>query len=229
MKIVVISDLHSNYDALSALPELGDELWVLGDLVNYGPMPVEVVSFVRAHSETVVRGNHDHAVGFDVDPRCTPRYAEMADTTMQYSKASLDSDAITYLHDLPLTRAIERDKHRFYLCHAIPSNPLYGYCPEGSDLWATELKQVEADFLLVGHTHTPFIRRIGSKTIVNPGSLGQPKTGKADACYAVWEDGVFHLKQLAYPVDCAVRRIENLPVPADIRHDLITVLRTGSV
>jgi len=229
MKIVVISDLHSNYDALSALPELGDELWVLGDLVNYGPMPAEVVSFVRAHSETVVRGNHDHAVGFDVDPRCTPRYAEMADTTMQYSKANLDSDAITYLHDLPLTRVIERDKHRFYLCHAIPSNPLYGYCPEDSDLWVAELKQVEADFLLVGHTHTPFIRKIGAKTIVNPGSLGQPKTGEVDACYAVWEDGVFHLKQFAYPVDRTVQRIENLPVPADIRHDLITVLRTGSV
>jgi len=62
--MVVISDLHSNFDALSALPEVGDELWVLGDLVNYGPMPSEVVSFVRAHSETVIRGNHDHAVGF---------------------------------------------------------------------------------------------------------------------------------------------------------------------
>ena len=51
MKIVVISDLHSNFDALSALPELGDELWVLGDLVNYGPMPAEVVDFVRSHSD----------------------------------------------------------------------------------------------------------------------------------------------------------------------------------
>jgi protein phosphatase len=229
MKIVVISDLHSNFDALSALPELGDELWVLGDLVNYGPMPAEVVSFVRTHSEIVISGNHDHAVGFDVDPRCNPRYAEMADTTMQYSKANLDIDAIAYLHDLPLTRVIERDNHRFLLCHAIPSNPLYGYCPENSDLWPKELEQVDADFLLVGHTHTPFIRKIGAKTIVNPGSLGQPKTGKADACYAVWENGKSLLKQFSYPVERAVQRIEKLPVPAAIRRDLATVLRTGSV
>ena len=229
MKIVVISDLHSNYDALSALPEVGDELWVLGDLVNYGPMPAEVVSFVRVHSDTVIRGNHDHAVGFDVDPRCTPRYADMADATMQYSKANLDGNATTYLRDLPLTRVLERDDRRFYLCHAIPSNPLYGYCPEESDLWPKELELVDAEFLLVGHTHTPFIRKIGTKTIMNPGSLGQPKTGKADACYAVWENGKFELKQFAYPVERVVQRIDQLPVSSEIRRDLITVLRTGSV
>jgi protein phosphatase len=229
MKIVVISDLHSNFDALSALPELGDELWVLGDLVNYGPMPAEVVGFVRSHSEIVIRGNHDHAVGFDLDPRCTPRYADMADATMQYSKANLDSDATSFLRELPLTRVIERDDRRFCLCHAIPSNPLYEYCPEDSDLWSKELEQIDADFLLVGHTHTPFIRMIGGKTIVNPGSLGQPKTGKPDACYVVWEDGKFHLKQFAYPVERAVRRIEQLQVPPDIKRDLATVLRTGSV
>jgi protein phosphatase len=229
MKIIIISDLHSNFDALAALPELGDELWVLGDLVNYGPMPAEVVSFIRAHSETIIRGNHDHAVGFDVAPRCTPRYTEMADTTMQYSKANLDSDAKAFLRGLPLASVLERENHRFYLCHAIPSNPLYGYCPEDSDLWVKELEQVDADFLLVGHTHTPFVRKIGSKTIVNPGSLGQPKTGKPDACYAVWENGKFQLKQFAYPVERAVQRIVHLPVPVEIQQDLATVLRTGSV
>jgi protein phosphatase len=229
MKIVVISDLHSNFDALAALPELGDELWVLGDLVNYGPMPAEVVSFVRSHTEIVIRGNHDHAVGFNVDPRCTPRYADMADATMQYSKVHLDDDALTFLHDLPLTRLIERDNYRFQLCHAIPSNPLYGYCPEDSELWQEELEQVDANFLLVGHTHTPFIRKVGERTIVNPGSLGQPKTGRAEACYAVWENEKFQLKQFAYPVERVVQRIEQLPVPPGIRGDLATVLRTGSV
>jgi len=229
MKIVVISDLHSNFDALEALPELGDELWVLGDLVNYGPMPSEVVSFVRSHSEIVIRGNHDNAVGFDTNPRCTPRYAQMADTTMRYSKASLSGNAKSYLRDLPLTRFVERDGHRFHLCHAIPSNPLYGYCPEDSEQWVKELEQVEANFLLVGHTHTPFIRKIGNKTVVNHGSLGQPKTGKADACYAVWEDGIFQLKQFTYPVERAVQRIDEMPVPSGVKNDLATVLRTGSV
>lgn len=229
MKIVIISDLHSNFDALGALPESGDELWVLGDLVDYGPLPAEVVSYVRNHSTVVIRGNHDNAVGFDVDPRCTLRYKDMADETMRYSEDALDEDAKRFLRNLPLAETPERDGRRFYLCHAIPSNPLYGYCSEGSDLWPKELEQIDAEFLLVGHTHTPFIRKVGNKTVVNPGSLGQPKTGKPDACYAVWEDGRFELKQFAYPVEKAVHRIEHMPVSAEVKHDLATVLRKGSV
>ena len=88
MKIVIISDLHGNFDALSALPESCDELWVLGDLVDYGPQPREVMSFVRSHAAAVVRGNHDNAVGFDVDPRCNPRYHAMASATMPRAAAA---------------------------------------------------------------------------------------------------------------------------------------------
>jgi len=78
MKIAIISDLHGNYEALRSLPIGYDELWVLGDLVNYGPEPAAVVDFVRTNSTVVVRGNHDNSIGFDVDPRCTVRYQKMA-------------------------------------------------------------------------------------------------------------------------------------------------------
>ena len=46
MKIVIVSDIHGNSDALSHVSEDYDELWVLGDLVNYGPQPSEVISFI---------------------------------------------------------------------------------------------------------------------------------------------------------------------------------------
>jgi putative phosphoesterase len=229
MKIVIISDLHSNFDALSTLPELGDELWVLGDLVNYGPLPAEVVEFVRSRADLVIRGNHDEAVGNDNDPRCTPRYREMALSTMEFSKSVLSADVKNYLRELPLQKRTERAGFRFYLCHAIPSNPLYGYCPEESDRWSREVEGLDADFLLVGHTHTPFVKRVGKTTIVNPGSLGQPKTGRSDACYAVWQDGRVELKQFAYPVDQATKRIDGLPVPDVVKEDLKNVLQTGSV
>jgi len=230
MKIVIISDLHGNYDALSALPETGDELWVLGDLVNYGPQPREVVEHVRRHANLVMRGNHDHAVGFQADPRCTPRYREMALTTMQYSSARLDSSDKEYLRGLPLTVTVQCDGRNFFLCHAVPSNPLFGYCPEDSVQWIEEVAKANApDFLFVGHTHTPFVRKIGKTMIVNPGSLGQPKTGRPDACYAVWEDGKIELKQFVYPMEETVRRIGAMPVPVEVVHDLVTVLRTGSV
>jgi putative phosphoesterase len=56
--------------------------------------------------------------------------------------------------------------------------------------WVAELERLDADVLLVGHSHVPFIRRIGGKVIVNPGSVGQPRSGDARASYAVWDDGL---------------------------------------
>ena len=63
----------------------------------------------------------------------------------------------------------------FYLVHAMPTDPLFGYCPENSERWQTEIGWNDAEVLVVGHTHTPFIRKIEKTTIVNPGSVGQPK------------------------------------------------------
>ena len=229
MKIAIISDLHGNYESLQSLRENYDELWVLGDLVNYGPDPGAVVDFVKANSSVVVRGNHDHSIGYDVDPRCGTRYQKMADVTRRYSASVLKKDQKEFLRQLPLKLELKRQDTSFYLCHAKPSDPLYGYCPEESEEWVKELSQVKADVLLVGHTHTPFLRQIGNRVVVNPGSLGQPKTGKSDACYAVWEDGSFSLKSFPYAVDETIGRLRVLGLPQEVEKDLITVLQAGSV
>ena len=76
MRILIISDIHGNFDALAALQETYDELWVLGDLVNYGPDPAAVIDFVRSKAAVVVCGNHDYSIGFNQDPallRSIPR------------------------------------------------------------------------------------------------------------------------------------------------------------
>jgi putative phosphoesterase len=229
MKIAIVSDLHGNYEALQSLRENYDELWVLGDLVNYGPEPGAVVDFVKANSSVVVRGNHDHSLGYDVDPRCGARYQKMADVTRRYSASVLKKDQNEFRRGLPLKLELKRRDTSFYLCHAKPSDPLYGYCPEESEEWIKELGHVKADVLLVGHTHTPFVRQIGDRVVVNPGSLGQPKTGNSDACYALWEDGSFSLRSFPYAVDETIRRLKALQFPQEVEKDLITVLQTGSV
>jgi putative phosphoesterase len=229
MKIAIVSDLHGNYEALLSLPEHFDELWVLGDLVNYGPDPAAVVDFVRSHSSVVVRGNHDHSLGYDVDPRCSARYQKMAEITRRYTASVLSKEQKEFLRQLPLKLESKRLDTRFYLCHAKPSDPLYAYCPEQSEEWAHELEHVKEDALLVGHTHTPFIRRIGNRVVVNPGSLGQPKTGRPDGCYAVWEDGAFQLKSFPYDVDKTAGKLKTLGFPKEVEKDLITVLQTGSL
>jgi hypothetical protein len=58
---------------------------------------------------------------------------------------------------------------------------------------------VQADFILIGHTRQQFVKRVGQKTVVNPGSLRQPKSLGPVACYAIWEDGQVELKRIPYP------------------------------
>jgi protein phosphatase len=227
MKIAIISDLHGNYEALRSLPERFDELWVLGDLVNYGPDPGAVVDLLKTRSAVVVCGNHDNSIAYDIDPLCSVRYQKMAEMTRRYTASVLNQEQKDYLRQLPLKLELRRQDTRFYLCHAKPSDPLYGYCPEQSEDWVYELDHIQADVLLVGHTHTPFIRRIGNQVVVNPGSLGQPKTGKPDACYAVWEDGVFQLKSFPYDVNKTAEKLKVLGFPQEVEKDLITVLQTG--
>jgi protein phosphatase len=229
MKIVIVSDIHGNLEALSALPEKYDELWVLGDLVNYGPDPAAVIDLVSSKAAVIVSGNHDYSIGFNQDPRCSARFREMAEATRRFTDAVLSFRHKHFLRHLPPFVETRRGSTSFYICHAVPSDPLYGYCEADCPRWLAELENVSADVILVGHTHVPSARRIGSCVVVNPGSLGQPKTGSPDASYAVWEDGKIELKSYSYPVESAVAKVQALPIPGTLRDELSAVLRTGQI
>ena len=229
MKIVIISDIHGNFDALSALRGTYDELWVLGDLVNYGPEPEPVIDFVRSKASIVIRGNHDHSIGFNEDPRCSPRFQAMAEATRRYTDSVLKFGHKHYLRNLPLNVETQRGETRFYLCHALPSDPLFGYCEADSPRWLEEAESINADVILVGHTHVPAMRSLGSRVLVNPGSLGQPKTGSPQARYAVWEDGGFELKSYPYPFEKTVGKVQSLPIAPALRDELSNILQTGNI
>jgi predicted phosphodiesterase len=229
MKIVIVSDIHGNFDALSTLQETCDELWVLGDLVNYGPEPGPVIDIVRSKASIVVRGNHDHSIGYNEDPRCSPRFQEMAEATRRYTDSVLTFGHKHYLRSLPLYIETLREETHFYLCHAVPSEPLFGYCEAESPRWEHEVESVNADVILVGHTHVPAIRSFGSRVVVNPGSLGQPKTGSPEARYAVWENGKFELKSCPYPVEKATAKVQSMPIDGALRKELSTILQTGTI
>jgi len=151
----------------------------------------------------------------------------MAEATRQHAIKALSDDDKRFLRELPLTASLVRDQRRFFLCHATPSDPLFAYCPPDSADWINESAAVDADLILVGHTHLPFIRRIGHRTVVNPGSLGQPKHGGPDASYAIWQDGDVSLRTVKYPVDRTVAKIEGLPLPPQISAALRQLLETG--
>ncbi len=229
MKIAIISDIHANLAALEALPAAGvDQIWCLGDLVGYGPQPREVIRWIRDNATVVVRGNHDLAVGYNVEPQCSPALRFLAANTKDYTMAAVSDEDRDFLAKLPIRRQFPLGDEQFYCVHAIPSDPLFTYCAETADQWQREVDCVTASVLLVGHTHTPFIRRLGRTLIVNPGSLGQPKTGRPFACYALYEDGNFALKEYEYPIDKTMNAIRAMPISVEDQEALISVLHTGA-
>lgn len=229
MRIAIISDIHANLAALEALPVTGvDQIWCLGDLVGYGPQPHEVIRWIRENAALVIRGNHDLAVGYNVEPRCSQALSFLAANTRNYTMAAISDEDRALLTRLPIRRQFALGQEKFYCVHAIPSDPLFTHCAETSDQWQHEVNCITATVLLVGHTHTPFVRRLGRTLIVNPGSVGQPKTGRPSACYALYEDGSFLLKEYEYPIDKTIDAIRGMSISSDDQEALISVLHTGA-
>jgi protein phosphatase len=227
LKILILSDIHANLEALEAvLAEPRDELWVLGDLANYGPDPCEVVDLVRANATLLVQGNHDYALGAGADPRCSGPFREMASAMQEYSQPLLGAGRRDYLRGLPLTAARSLGGFRFLLCHATPADPLFEYC-RAPERWRAEIRGVDADILLTGHTHLPLDIAVDRVRILNPGSVGQPKHGRPEARYTVWEEGLLSLHARSYDVEKTVGKLLSLPVSAAIRSGLAAVLRSG--
>ncbi len=130
----------------------------------------------------------------------------------------------------PRRKLLERDGKRFLLCHAIPSDPLFGYCPEDSERWQQEVETIQADYLLVGHTHTPFIKTSGANNRGQPRQPGATEDRQARCLLCGMARRAFRTETISLmTVERTLERIRRMPVPADIQRDLATVLRTGSV
>jgi putative phosphoesterase len=227
LKIAIISDIHANFDALAAFPENYDELWVLGDLVHYGPEPVEVIDWIMKRAAVCVRGNHDHSLVSESKPLWASRWREASEASRRFAASILSEAHLAFIRNMPLQTTVVRNGVSFYLTHATPSNPLHGYQPLDSAGWLPELEIAGSDVLLVGHSHVPFIKRIGEHVVLNPGSIGQPRNGDSRASYAIWEEGCFSLKNYSYPIAATIGKIQDLAFSREVVADLASILQTG--
>lgn len=228
MRILVISDVHANFDALCRMPEDFDHVLCLGDVVDYGPDPKLCIDWLREHDAVAVRGNHDQAVAARVSCRCNPAMREESEATREVMWETLRPPETAYLGSLPVQAGVTLDGLRLHLVHATPSDPLYTYLRPGeTKRWEEESERIDADVLLVGHTHLPMVLRFGKKYVVNPGSVGQPRDGDPRAAYAVIEDGEPRLERASYDVETTVRRLEASGLPEPVTRSLSRLLRTG--
>ena len=226
MRLLILADVHGNIDALAAIPESCDQVIFLGDAVDYGPAPSECIAWLRDRAHIALKGNHDAAVaeGF----RCGG-YRGISLALRTWTRETLNEADRNYLRWLPLTESFHIGGARFHLVHAAPSEPLAKYLlPSTPDEeWRAELAGLDADFVLLGHSHLPLLRVFGCTAVVNPGSVGQPRDGDPRAGYAVWDDGRVTLHRIEYDVEAAAKRLEALPLDAEVTEAMAAILRAG--
>jgi putative phosphoesterase len=212
MRTLILADIHSNWPALAAIREPFDRCLVIGDLVDYGTDPIPCLDWVRDHADLVVRGNHDHAVAQHVLPRNGGGFRRLAAATRPLHWDMLDVAQLRYLSRLPVTNRCEVNGQRTLLVHATPRDPLDEYLAQDPAAWEERLADVDADLICVGHTHVPFVLEIGGRTVLNPGSVGQPRDGDPRASYAVIDDGRIELRRVTYDIDATLRQMRSTPV-----------------
>ncbi len=247
-KILVISDIHGNLYALRDVLEEScgwDELIVLGDLVDYGPHPSEVIDLLKSYDARIVRGNHDHAVAYGVDCRCGEATHWLSVWFRENVTLKLvSSSQRKYLRELPLDHSMEIDGIEIYAVHAAPSNPLYAYLyPWYSDqeicgmlrraqyMLSGKNKGCPPGVYLIGHTHYQFYRVIDGAIIINPGSVGQPRDGDPRAGYVIinTEDFSISFHRVKYNIEKTIRDLKNLKIPKPYIDALKYMLRYGHI
>jgi diadenosine tetraphosphatase ApaH/serine/threonine PP2A family protein phosphatase len=224
LRYAVLSDLHSNVEALTAVLGAVDDLAIdgvlcLGDLVGYGADPNEVIDLIRARTTSVVRGNHDHAA---VEPGHEAYFNPWGKAAIRWTRGRLTKDNRRYLCDLPMALSVAGVR----LVHACPSEPeTWRYVMDADDA-AIEFDTFDETVCFIGHSHVPLCAvsaagRVsmlldegipiedGKQYLINVGSVGQPRDGDPRASFGVLDldQGAFRLHRVQYDAGAAREKI----------------------
>lgn len=199
MKIGVLSDVHGNLDAFEAcLADMGpvDALLFGGDLLGYYFEGPRILRRLRELGAICLAGNHDLAFlshlgrtpPSDLPMPGRDEYRRRYGPSLELAEKELTSEELDFLAALPPQRTLSLGGKTILHVHGSPWRPADEYVYP--DFPAFErFDTVQADVVLMGHTHRPFLREQGGRWIINVGSCGQPRDGDARASYVTLEVG----------------------------------------
>jgi predicted phosphodiesterase len=235
MRYLVLSDLHSNLEAYeSAMAEaraLGfDRVLVLGDLVGYGPDPNGIIDALRSlEGAAIIRGNHDRVAarlsGAD-------DFNAAARTSAEWTHRSLRPDNLEFLAALP-QGPVPFGSDRL-LAHGTPLDEDTYLLDAGEARRC--FQAMPFDLCLFGHTHFPsvftyaeeqahgrllrgdrveFALEIGTRHMLNPGSLGQPRDRNPKCSFGMYDEqaGTFTVHRVEYPIERVRKKILDAGLP----------------
>lgn len=233
MRIVVVSDIHSNIVALeTVLAATGsyDSLWCLGDTIGYGPAPNECVAVIMQYADVVICGNHDLACLGKVDLHDFNPDARKANI---WNGNQLAPEHRAWLERLPAMRRVD---DRFTMVHASPREPVWEYLLTPAQALAN-FPLFDTQICLMGHSHVQFgftltfegfcerfIPRSGQvvqlrsyeRFFVNPGSVGQPRDQDPRAAYAIIDTdaGTIRFNRIEYDIVKTQLQMRNADLPS---------------
>lgn len=241
MATAIISDIHGNVEALTAVLEDIErrnitEILCLGDIVGYGPNPGLCVDLVRERCRWSLMGNHDFAVLYE-----PTNFNASAEAVVFWTRALLERegdrqkrrDRWEYLGNLPVRQVHEES----VWVHASPRRPINEYIfPDDVVTSPSKMAAIFERFdkrCFVGHTHISGVftdepdfyppsdlRGVYKfsdyeKCIINPGSVGQPRDRDPRSSYAILDEEGVEFVRVAYDIETVVEKIKAIPHLSD--------------
>lgn len=235
MRLALISDLHSNLEALTAVLAHIDGLGVtdiacLGDVIGYGPDPIPCIDLVRSRTRFCLLGNHDEALVVGAQD-FNPHARQAVEWTRRVLQPRWYHGAARKARWSWLTGLTpQHHEQGFYFYHGSPRDPVREYVLS-TDAMLNREKLQEIFAMLqgtcfVGHTHHPGV--FDSKLcwtglegesstrfefgddgpyIVNVGSVGQPRDGDNRACYTILEEDAVTWHRVPYDYRTTMAKI----------------------
>ncbi len=198
MILGIISDAHGNHISLKLVLEKihnkVDKIYFLGDAVGYFTQPDKVLDLLLKYNVTCILGNHD-AMMIGHLPICNKNdhIYKIAET-----KDILTSVHFSFLKTLPTFLKLTVDNISILMVHGSPTNHLTGYIYPDSEVNL----DYPFDYVLMGHTHIPFVKKVKKTIFANPGSCGLPRDNGNLLSYLILDtvNNIISLEQIQYNV-----------------------------
>lgn len=222
MRYAIISDIHSNLEALTKAFELIEresvhEVVCLGDVVGYGANPNECVEMVRGRCRVVLRGNHDAAAVNSLNAESFTRNARIA---AEWTQQQLSEDNKRFLEGLPYTHTTDD----ILFVHSSPYQPEAWYYVLSEEDLEVAFENFPQQICFIGHSHFPGIFseegpakavHRGSRFLVNVGSVGQPRDGNSRLSFGIFDTDNWNYRNIRseYPIQIAAEKILRAGLP----------------
>jgi putative phosphoesterase len=213
MLIAFISDVHANLPALRAVMDdvssrRVSSIFCAGDILGYNTFPNQTIELLRSRNVNCIAGNHDRAVLVGVKDMNS-----IAATAINWTRDVLSPSSFEYLRNLPnsLHRPLEGVMTAIH--HGSPRQ-ISEYIFE--EHVSGELLEIAGSRMLVlGHTHIPYIVQFPNGTVINPGSVGQPRDGDPRASYIVLDtsEWAFRIVRVDYEIEETANKIRENGLP----------------